>query len=50
MNTNIDIVEELREKQSRDNRDLLDRAADEIESLRDDVSALRNKLEEIICD
>lgn len=29
-----DIVKELRGKKSRDNRDLLDRAADEIERLR----------------
>lgn len=29
-----DIVKELRQKKSRDNRDLLDRAADEIERLR----------------
>ncbi len=30
-----DIVKELRQKKSRDNRDLLDRAADEIERLRE---------------
>lgn len=36
----MDIVKELRSKKSRDNRDLLDRAADEIESLRKDVERL----------
>lgn len=51
-----DIVDELREKQSRDNRDLLDRAAEEIERLRDQVDELqaslkaaREHLEGIIC-
>lgn len=32
------LVEELRSKQSRDNRDLLDRAADEIEQMREKLS------------
>lgn len=36
-----DVVQELREKPSRDNRDLLDRAADEIEILRADVECLK---------
>lgn len=36
-----DVVQELREKSSRDNRDLLDRAADEIEILRADVECLK---------
>ena len=36
----IDIVDELRTKQSRDNRDLLDRAADEIERLREGIKAI----------
>lgn len=44
MPTNIDIVDELREKQSRDNRALLDRAADEIENLRDTVDELQASL------
>ncbi len=42
MRTNIDIVDELREKQSRDNRALLGRAADEIENLRDTVDEIMN--------
>lgn len=38
----MDIVQELRNKKSRDNRDLLDRAAEEIEKLRKEVEASRN--------
>ena len=34
-----DIVKELRQKESRDNRDLLNRAADEIERLRETKSS-----------
>ena len=34
-------MQELREKPSRDNRNLLDRAADEIEILRADVECLK---------
>lgn len=45
MNENIDIVDELRAKPSRDNRDLLDRAADEIERLRNGIKALIEKAE-----
>lgn len=42
----IDIVDELRAKQSRDNRDLLDRAADEIERLREGIKAIIKGAEE----
>ena len=42
----IDIVDELRAKQSRDNRDLLDRAADEIERLREGIKAIIGRAEE----
>lgn len=38
----MDLVQELREKTSRDNRILLDRAADEIETLRADVESLKS--------
>ena len=38
----MDIVQELRNKKSRDNRDLLDRAAEEIERLRKELRASRD--------
>ena len=41
------IVEELRAKVSRDNRDLLDRAADEIEDLDRNLAAAYKKIEEM---
>lgn len=46
MTTHKDIVDELLEKQSRDNRALLDRAADEIVNLRDQVDELEDRLRE----
>lgn len=46
MSKYIDIVDELRAKQSRDNRDLLDRAADEIERLREGIKAIIKQAEE----
>lgn len=46
MSKHIDIVDELRAKQSRDNRDLLDRAADEIERLRAGIKAIIERAEE----
>ena len=46
MSQNIDIVDELRAKQSRDNRDLLDRAADEIERLRAGIKAIIDRAEQ----
>lgn len=41
----MNIVEELRNKKSRDNRDLLDRAADEIEDLDRKLRAAYKKIE-----
>ena len=41
------IVEELRSKVSRDNRELLDRAAEEIEDLDEKLAAAYKKIEEL---
>ena len=38
----MDIIQELRNKRSRDNRALLDKAANEIERLREEVEILKN--------
>lgn len=43
----MNLVEELRSKKSRDNRDLLDRAADEIEDLERNLLAAYKKIEEL---
>ena len=40
------LVKALRNKQSRDNRELLDRAADRIEELEAEIQRLKNKIEE----
>lgn len=44
----MSIVEELRAKTSRDNRDLLDRAANEIEWLRQDLEGACERIDELI--
>lgn len=44
----MSIVEELRVKTSRDNRDLLDRAANEIEWLRQDLEGAYERIDELI--
>jgi hypothetical protein len=41
------MVEELRSKVSRDNRELLDRAADEIENLDEKLAAAHKRIEEL---